>query len=93
VIILSASGVRQDFPFLQDLGGLIGAAVSGTFLWIIGVLNLLVLLDILNLYKRSGRRHDRTHVEILFTAGMSLTDATDGVLMYHGSGPSHRHFH
>lgn len=32
------------------MGGIIGASVSGTFLWIIGILNLLVLLDILKIW-------------------------------------------
>jgi len=44
-LVLSASGVGQDLPFLQSLGGLIGAGVSGTFLWVIGIMNLMVLLD------------------------------------------------
>ena len=65
-VILSASGVRQDLPFLQNVGGLIGAGVSGTFLWIIGIMNLMVLLDLLSVYTRSGSgRHDHTHVEEL----------------------------
>lgn len=34
-------------PSLQATGGAIGAGVSGVFLWVIGVLNLLVLVDVI----------------------------------------------
>ena len=37
---------NSSIPAFQDYGGYIGASVSGTFLWIIGILNLLVLIDI-----------------------------------------------
>jgi len=37
---------------LKDFGAVIGAGVSGTFLWIIGVLNLLVLLESEDLEQR-----------------------------------------
>jgi high-affinity nickel-transport protein len=51
---------------LQGAGAIIGAGVSGTFLWIIGILNLLVLLDILKVWKtaRTGA-HSHTHLESL----------------------------
>ena len=38
-----------QLPGFQDWGAYVGAGVSGTFLWIIGVLNLLVLLDIVRI--------------------------------------------
>src|SRR5215831_5544271 len=40
---------------LRSIGGLIGTSVSGGFLVLIGVLNLLILLDILRLYARMRR--------------------------------------
>ena len=36
----------RTIPAFQSYGATVGAGVSGTFLWIIGVLNLIVLLDI-----------------------------------------------
>jgi nickel/cobalt transporter (NiCoT) family protein len=45
--------VKSKLPFFQDWGGVVGASVSGTFLWIIGVLNLLVLLDIVRIFRAS----------------------------------------
>ena len=51
---------------MKNLGGVIGASVSGIFLWIIGVLNLLVLLDILGVWKKAkAGTHDHRHLEEL----------------------------
>src|SRR5438045_5315481 len=40
---------------LKNLGGLIGTGVSGIFLLLIGILNLIILLDILRLIRRMQR--------------------------------------
>ena len=51
-------------PGLQSYGGYVGASVSGTFLCIIGVLNLIVLLDILRIFREhAARRYDRERLE------------------------------
>ena len=65
-IALTAVTVKQHLPGLQGLGGVIGTGVSGLFLWIIGGLNVLVLLDILKVWcqAKSGAHH-HTHVEEL----------------------------
>jgi high-affinity nickel-transport protein len=66
VILFAAAAVKQHLPAMQNIGGLIGAGVSGTFLWIIGILNLLVLFDILKVWQgtRAGH-HTHEHVEEL----------------------------
>ncbi|MGH9548819.1 MAG: HoxN/HupN/NixA family nickel/cobalt transporter [Terriglobales bacterium] len=59
---LAATAISDDLPGLQNFGGVIGAGVSGLFLWLIGILNLLVLLDILKTWReaKAGRyRHAR----------------------------------
>jgi high-affinity nickel-transport protein len=65
-IALAATVVKADLPQLRSMGGIIGASVSGTFLWIIGILNLLVLLDILKVWRtaKSGT-HSHAHLESL----------------------------
>jgi high-affinity nickel-transport protein len=65
-IAFAASAVKQELPQLKNIGGIIGAGVSGTFLWIIGILNLLVLLDILKVWQtaKSGT-HSHAHLEQL----------------------------
>ncbi|MEJ2345880.1 MAG: HoxN/HupN/NixA family nickel/cobalt transporter [Gammaproteobacteria bacterium] len=66
VIAVSAAAVKATLPQLQNMGGIIGAGVSGTFLWIIGVLNLLVLLDIVKVWGHAkAGKHNHEHLEQL----------------------------
>ena len=45
----------RRIPGFQEVGGYIGASVSGTFLLVIGILNLIVLLDILGVFRQMKR--------------------------------------
>src|ERR1700737_522314 len=55
---------------LKDLGGLIGTGVSGIFLVAIGILNLIILLDIIRLFRRmKGGEFDRLSLERELVAG------------------------
>ena len=66
VITFATAAVKQDLPELKNIGGILGASVSGAFLWLIGMLNLLVLLDILGVWKKAkAGTHDHTHLEEL----------------------------
>lgn len=68
VIIFAATAIKREIPAMQNVGGLIGASVSGTFLWIIGIINLLVLLNILNVWKKAKTgTHDHVHLNELLT--------------------------
>jgi nickel/cobalt transporter (NiCoT) family protein len=51
-----AGQVEDDSSGLHSATGIIGASVSGVFLWILGILNLAVLLGILRVFRemRSG---------------------------------------
>jgi len=60
--VFVAAYVRTQMPALQDIGGLIGAGISGIFLWLIGMLNLAVLLDVLGLL-RSRRMNQPAHLD------------------------------
>lgn len=62
-IAFAATTVKTELPQLKSLGALIGTGVSGTFLWVIGILNLLVLLDILQIW-RSARSGTHTHAHL-----------------------------
>ena len=67
-IAFSATAVKQHLPQLQNMGGVIGASVSGVFLWIIGILNLLVLLDILKVWGQAKTgKHSHSHLEELLS--------------------------
>ena len=65
-IAFSAAAVVRDLPELQKFGGVIGACVSGGFLWLIGILNLFVLLDILEVWQqaRTGA-HSHQHLDAM----------------------------
>ncbi|MCC3371735.1 HoxN/HupN/NixA family nickel/cobalt transporter [Cohnella sp. REN36] len=51
-IAFSMHWVQDRLPEMGEIGGVIGASVSGLFLVVIGVLNLIVLLQLLPLFRR-----------------------------------------
>jgi nickel/cobalt transporter (NiCoT) family protein len=65
-VVFAAALVRLHLPAWQEAGRVIGAGISGTFLCVIGTLNLVVLLDILKVW-RGGKlqRHSHAHVDDL----------------------------
>src|SRR5581483_8726949 len=48
-------GVVDDHGELRAIGGLVGVGVSGAFLLLIGLVNLIILLDIFGTYRRMKR--------------------------------------
>jgi nickel/cobalt transporter (NiCoT) family protein len=65
-IVYAAAAVKRHLPDLQHVGGVLGASISGTFLWVIGVLNLIVLMDILKIWhKAKAGVHSHAHLEEL----------------------------
>jgi high-affinity nickel-transport protein len=67
-------GVVDDRGQLRSIGGLIGTSVSGGFLVVIGVLNLLVLLDILRVYRRMREgEYDHGSLQRELVAGGLMT--------------------
>jgi high-affinity nickel-transport protein len=51
-LAVGAQAVNSSIPGFQGVGGAIGASVSGTFLLLIGLLNLAVLLDVLGVFRQ-----------------------------------------
>ncbi len=64
VIAISAAFV-SNVPTLQSAGGLIGTAVSASFLLLIGIINLVVLLDIYRMFRKvsTGGAYDEQSLE------------------------------
>jgi high-affinity nickel-transport protein len=63
-LAIAAKTVNSRIPTFQDYGGYVAASVSGTFLILIGALNLLVLLDILGVFRRmKGGQYDEQKLE------------------------------
>ncbi len=52
-----SGAVSDDSSTLHQATGLIGPTVSGTFLTVIGILNLLVLISILRIFRRMRQGH------------------------------------
>jgi high-affinity nickel-transport protein len=59
-----AGPVEDDSSVLHSVTGVIGASVSGVFLWVLGILNLMVLLGIMKVARemREGR-YDEVELE------------------------------
>ena len=64
VIAIAAPLVKRELPQLHGAGPVIGAGISGAFLWVVGVLNFLILLDLLRVWQKAKIGvHDRAHLE------------------------------
>src|SRR4029077_15774468 len=67
-------GVVSDGGELRSIGGMAGSLVSGGFLVVIGLMNPVVLLDIIRVYRRmKGGEYDRDSLEHELTAGGLMT--------------------
>src|SRR5438309_1421047 len=67
-------GVIGDNGELRNIGGAVGTIVSGGFLVLIGLLNLLILVDIIRVYRRMrAGQYDRTGLENELLAGGLMT--------------------
>jgi nickel/cobalt transporter (NiCoT) family protein len=58
-----AGQVEDSGSALHSITGIIGASVSGAFLWVLGILNLVVLVGIINIFRRM-RRGDFDEAEL-----------------------------
>ena len=58
--IVAADAVTRELPELRAVGGILASFISGAFLWVIGLLNLMILLDILELW-RKGKSASHSH--------------------------------
>ena len=66
VLSVATLWVKHHLPGLQQVGGLVGTLVSGAFLWLIGLLNLMVFLDLVRVWSQSrGHRHEHPALEEL----------------------------
>jgi len=54
-LAIAAKAVNSSIPTFRVYGGYVGVSVSGTFLVLIGLLNLVVLVDILGVFRQMKR--------------------------------------
>lgn len=65
-LAVAAKAVASDIPKFQNYGSIIGTNISGLFLWLIGILNLIVLIDIVKVWRASKKgTYKREHLEEL----------------------------
>ncbi len=70
---VQASVVNENGQ-LKSIAGLIGTGISGAFLLLIGILNLIILIDIIKLFRRmKAGDYDRQSLEHQLVAGGVLT--------------------
>jgi nickel/cobalt transporter (NiCoT) family protein len=67
-------GVVNGNGELKSVGGAVGTMVSGGFLVLIGIMNLVILLDIIRVYRKMHRgEYDREGLETELVAGGLMT--------------------
>jgi high-affinity nickel-transport protein len=73
VVAIAAALVQTSLPAWKEVGGLIGTFVSAVFLYIIGFINLLVLIDVYGMFRkvaRGGTYHEETLENFLANRGL-----------------------
>ncbi|CAB3391579.1 HoxN/HupN/NixA family nickel/cobalt transporter [Kyrpidia spormannii] len=72
VTALAAGWAIRAMPSLQAVGGVIGTAVSGGFLLVLGVVNLMILIQILQVFfrMRTGVNEEGRLEELLHARGL-----------------------
>jgi nickel/cobalt transporter (NiCoT) family protein len=65
ILIALSAGFISDIPTLREIGSLVGTTVSAVFLLLIGLINLVVLIEIYRLFRRVSRggRYDERSLE------------------------------
>jgi high-affinity nickel-transport protein len=70
-LAVAARAVQAHMHTMQDIGSVLGATVSGTFLWIVGLLNLVVFVGVWRAYQemKSGTYNRERLEELLLQRG------------------------
>lgn len=79
-IVFATRTVTQEMPALKEWGGLVGTLVSGLFLYAIGLLNLVLMIDIARGFRQMRRgNHDGAALEARLLEGGLVTRWFGGV--------------
>jgi len=73
VVIAVSAGLISDMPTFREVGGLIGTGISAAFLLLIGLINLVVLVDVYRIFRRvarGGAYSEETLEEFLNSRGL-----------------------
>ncbi len=71
ILVFATRAVSGSIPSLQAAGAILGTAISGLFLWVIGAINLAIVAQIYYLFKglRSGKIKEANLDELLNKRG------------------------
>lgn len=71
-LVLSTRAVLGSIPGLASTGAIIGTTISGTFLWLIGLVNVIIVLGLYKIYKqlRIGELNSRELESLLGGRGL-----------------------
>jgi high-affinity nickel-transport protein len=56
-LVFATRTVAGSIPQLQNVGGVIGTTVSGTFLWVIGLVNVIIVLGVYRIFQSLRHGH------------------------------------
>ncbi len=51
-LVFATRAVAGGIPALQSIGDIVGTTISGAFLWIIGIINVIIVIDIYSIFKK-----------------------------------------
>jgi len=83
---LSVHWAQSNLPLFQEIGGVVGATVSGVFLIVVGIANLVTLLNLLRVRRnyRAGRLGARELEESLTVGGGLISRLTKPLIKFIG---------
>ena len=55
-LVVATKKVIETLPFIQDAGAVLGTAISGAFLWLIGLMNLVVAVSLYGVFRELRQR-------------------------------------
>lgn len=65
-LVFATRSIIGQIPVLQSSGALLGTTVSGIFLWLIGIVNMIIVLNIYRIFKELRRgKLNQTELEAL----------------------------
>ncbi|MFF2018710.1 HoxN/HupN/NixA family nickel/cobalt transporter [Paenibacillus sp. NPDC058177] len=72
LVVFSVKWIQTSMPAMQEIGGIIGMSVSGFFLLLIGIMNLYILLQLLQAFRkmRSGQIEPEAINHLLESRGL-----------------------
>ncbi len=71
-LVIASTLVAHSIPSLENMGAIVGTTVSALFLYVIGILNVLIFIDIYRLYRKlSVEKYDQERLnELLDKRGL-----------------------